>query len=177
MRTTAVLFFTALLITLLAAPLPAAAAPQPSGEIDLASLDAYVAGQMDKHGLKGISLAVTRGDQVIYLKGYGQAGQGRPMTPQTPMYIGSQSKSITGLAVAQLAAQGKIDLAAPVRKYIPWFRVADPAASGTITVSDLLHHLSGLSDAGNHAILPDDASLEQGIRSLEAARHHGSGGD
>jgi len=158
-----------LTIALLAAPLPAAAAPASSGEIDFASLDAYVTGQMAKHGLRGVSLAVTQGDQVVYLKGYGQAGADRPMTPQTPMYIGSQSKSFTGLAIAQLAAKGKLNPAAPVRSYIPWFAVADPDASEKITVSHLLHHLSGLSEAGYTTVLPDDASLEQGVRSLSTA--------
>lgn len=117
---------------------------------------------MEKHGLQGISLAITQGDQIVYLKGYGTAGEGRPMTPQTPMYIGSQSKSITALAIAQLAEQGKVDLSAPVRRYIPWFAVADPDSSQKITVNDLLHHTSGLSEAGYTAVVPEDATLAQG---------------
>src|SRR5215210_2366524 len=110
--------------------------------LDKEALDAYITAQMSKHGIKGISLAVTSGTEIIYLKGYGMAGQDRPMTPQTPMYIGSQSKSFTGLAVAQLIGQGKIDPNDPVQTYIPWFKVADEEASRRITVNNLLHHTS-----------------------------------
>src|SRR5574339_454624 len=74
--------------------------------------------------IQGLSIAVTSKTEIIYLKGYGTAGEGRLMTPQTPMYIGSQSKSFTALAVAQLIEQGKINPGDPVQKYIPWFKVA-----------------------------------------------------
>ena len=138
--------------------------------IDSEAMDAFITGQMSKHGIQGISLAVTSGTEIIYLKGYGTAGQGRPMTPQTPMYIGSQSKSFTGLAIGQLIAQGKIKPDEPVQAYIPWFQVADKEASHRIQVDHLLHHTSGLSDAGFTAILPEDASNEDAVRALASAR-------
>jgi CubicO group peptidase (beta-lactamase class C family) len=147
------------------APLPASAAP-----LDLAALDGWIAAQMHKHGLKGVALAVTQGEEIVYLKGYGTAGGGRPMTPQTPMFIGSLTKSFTGLAVAQLADQGLVDVRAPVRTYLPWFAVADEAASAQITVGHLLHHTSGLSDAGFSVVLPEMAGLEEGVRALRSAR-------
>lgn len=160
-----------LLAALLAAPYPAGAGtPAPSSEIDFVRLDSLINAQMEKHGLRGVALAVTQGEQIVYLKGYGTAGQGRAMTPQTPMYIGSQSKSVTALAIAQLAEQGKVELNAPVRKYIPWFAVTDPQASQQITINHLLYHTSGLSEAGYTAMLPDDATLEEGIRSLSSAK-------
>ncbi|MBL8057261.1 MAG: beta-lactamase family protein [Anaerolineales bacterium] len=146
---------------------PAAAAPAAA---DWAALDAFVTAQMAKHGLPGVALAVTRGTDVVYLKAYGTAGAGRPLTPQTPMYIGSQSKSFTALAVAQLVEQGKIEVEAPVQTYLPWFRVADPEASGRITVSHLLHHTSGLAEGGFAASLPDTASSEAAARALATAR-------
>ena len=136
----------------------------------ITDLDSYIESQMAKHGIKGISLAVTSKTEIIYLKGYGTAGDGRPMTPQTPMYIGSQSKSFTGLAIAQLIEQGKIDPNDPVQTYIPWFKVADEEASKKITVNHLLHHTSGLSEAGFVTVLPDDASNEDVVRALASAR-------
>ena len=107
--------------------------------------------------------------QIAYLRGFGHAGK-QAVTPQTPMLIGSQSKSFTALAIAQLAEQGKIDLEAPVIDYLPWFKVADADASATITINHLLHHTSGLSDAGYGVILPDDADMETAIQSLRKAR-------
>jgi CubicO group peptidase (beta-lactamase class C family) len=56
-----------------------------------------------------------------------------------------------------------------VRSYIPWFRVADEQASAKLTVRHFVHHASGLSDAGFSVILPDDATLEEAVRSLKDA--------
>ena len=140
-----------------------------SGPIDFNVLDVTVEAQIAKHGLPGVALAVVEGDEIVYLKGYGLAGADRPMTPQTPMFIGSQSKSFTALAIAQLAEQGKLDLNAPVQTYIPWFQVADADASARITVNHLLHHISGLSESGYSVLLPADATLEDAVRSLAHA--------
>ena len=142
----------------------------PVKNADFQELDAAIAAQMKKHGLPGVAVAVIEGEQIAYLQGYGAAGRGQPMTPQTPMLIGSQTKSFTALAIAQLAEAGKLDLNAPVQTYIPWFRVADEEASAKITVRHLLQHTSGLSGSGYSVILPRDASLEEATRSLAQAR-------
>jgi hypothetical protein len=62
---------------------------------------------------------------------------------------------------------GKVQLDAPVQRYLPWFRVADPVASARITVHDLLYHTSGIPSSG-YACRADDVtiSLEQYVRSL-----------
>lgn len=164
------LFILLLLAALTGLSFPVSAAHAPAAQIDFAAIDGFITAQMDKHGLMGVSLAITRGEEIIYLRGYGSAGDNRPMTPQTPMYIGSQSKSITALAIAQLVEQGKINEKAPVQTYLPWFRVADPAASAKITASHFLHHTSGLSEAGFTTILPENSSIEDVVRALKDAR-------
>jgi CubicO group peptidase (beta-lactamase class C family) len=159
-----------LIFSLLASPSAASASLDSPKEIDFDAMDAYIEVQMSRHGIRGISLAITSGTDIVYLQGYGTAGNDRPMTPQTPMYIGSQSKSFTGLAVAQLIEQGNIDPNEPVQTYIPWFRVADEQASSKITVNHLLHHTSGLSEAGFTSFLPEDASNEDAVRALASAK-------
>jgi CubicO group peptidase (beta-lactamase class C family) len=149
---------------------PAHAASFSSNEIDFDTLDTVIEVQMSKHELPGVAVAVIENDQVIYLKGYGVDGNGDPITPQTQMLIGSQSKSFTALAIAQLAEKGKLDLDAPVQMYIPWFRVVDETASSQITINHLLHHTSGLSDSGFGVLVPNDATLEQAVRSLGKAK-------
>lgn len=149
---------------------PANAAFATAGKIDYGMLDAVITSQMSKHGLPGVAVAVIEGDEVTYLKGYGTAGWGRSMTPQTQMFIGSQSKSFTALAIAQLAEAGKLDLNAPLQSYLTWFRVGDEAASQKITISQLLHHTSGLSESGFGVVLPTNTTPEQAVRSLAQAR-------
>ena len=46
----------------------------------------------------------------------------------------------------QLIQAGKIELEAPVQRYLPWYRVADSRASAQMTVRHLLNQTSGLSN-------------------------------
>ncbi len=141
-----------------------------SSQIDFAKLDQVVTEQMTKHGLPGVALAVIEDDEVIYTRGYGKDGEGQALSSGSQMFIGSLSKSFTALSIAQLAEAGLLDINAPVQTYIPWFRIADEEASGRITLSHLLHHTSGLSDAGFSKILPLDISSEAAVRSLSDAQ-------
>jgi CubicO group peptidase (beta-lactamase class C family) len=72
----------------------------------------------------------------------------------------------------QLVEAGEIELDAPVQRYVPWFRVADPDASEQITVRHLLNHSSGLpATAGGEAFRSTrNTTPEQAVRELEQAR-------
>ncbi len=149
----------------------AASARASSTEVDGAAIDAYIAGKMRTPRIPGLALAIVKGDQLVYLKGYGQANPaGYPVTPQTPLVIGSISKAFTSLAVMQLVEAGQVDLDAPVQRYLPWFRVADPQASSEITVRQLLTMTSGISGGGALATFTltdqDDGALDRHVRYL-----------
>ena len=142
------------------------------------AIDAYVEGQVRRLNIPGVSLAIIEGDRIVHLRGFGRAnaagfgranaagfgkanaagfGKARPggdaPTSQTPFFIGSLTKSFTALAVMQLVEAGKVQLDAPVQRYLPWFRVADPQASAQMTVRHLLNQTSGLP------VLPSEAAL------------------
>ena len=83
-------------------------------------IDAYLEGQMRRLSIPGVSLAIVEGDRIVYQRGFGRARPGGEVpTPQTPFFIGSLTKSFTALAVMQLVEAGKIDLDAPVQRYLP----------------------------------------------------------
>ena len=139
---------------------------------DVATIDRYIQAQMNKSHIPGLALGIVQGDQVAHLKGFGTANDsGSAVTPQTPFILGSLSKSFTALAVMQLVEAGKIQLDAPIVRYIPWFRVADPPASIRITVRQLLNQTSGLSTGTgtNFLLSPTTETLEQGVRGLRTA--------
>lgn len=116
-----------------------------SSEPDYAKIDSYVEREIKAAKIPGAALGVVKNDKTIYMKGYGKADEtGRAVTPQTPFIIGSISKSFTALAVMQLVEAGKLELDAPVQKYLPWFRVADAEASAKMTARHLLTHTSGI---------------------------------
>ncbi|UCF26649.1 MAG: beta-lactamase family protein [Chloroflexota bacterium] len=125
-----------------------------SNRIPYASIDAYVDEQMKRLNIPGVSLAIVEGDQIVHLRGFGRARPGgEAPTPQTPFFIGSLTKSFTALAVMQLVEAGKVELDAPVQRYLSWFRVSDPQASAQMTVRHLLNQTSGLP------LLPSEAAL------------------
>jgi CubicO group peptidase (beta-lactamase class C family) len=137
----------------------------------LTTIDAYLAGQMRRLKIPGLALAIVEGDQIVYQRGYGRARPGgEAPTPQTPFVLGSTTKSFTALAVMQLVEAGQVMLDAPVQRYLPWFRVADPQASVQITVRHLLNQNSGLPMLPGMVLLADlddrPGATERQARSL-----------
>ncbi|OWR30434.1 serine hydrolase [Saccharibacillus sp. O23] len=133
-------------------------------------IDAYAEAAMKRLHIPGLAVGIVQNGEIAYMQGYGTAGPGAgPMTPQTPLAIGSTSKSLTALAVMQLVEEGKIKLDAPVTDYLPDFRLADAAQSARITVKQLLNQTSGLSTYDGVAFLSrGDGTLMQHIRDLRS---------
>ncbi len=141
------------------------------GEVDFAAIDAYVTEQMDDLDIPGMALGIVQDGQIVHLQGFGVAdSSGRMVTPQTPFYIGSVTKSFTALAVMQLVEAGKIDLDAPVQEYLPWFELADKEASAKITVRNLLNHTSGISEKDGNRFWASKQSLEEFIRGFNTVQ-------
>ncbi|MFJ9815988.1 serine hydrolase domain-containing protein [Streptomyces sp. NPDC101151] len=86
---------------------------------------------------------------------YGTAGaadltSGRDVRPDDGFRAGSITKSLVATLVLRLWAQDRIDLDAPIGRYLPGLRL--PPTFGRITATQLLNHTSGLPD---HQGLPD----------------------
>ena len=138
--------------------------------LEVAKIDAFVREQVQRHGIPGLALAVVEGDRIVHLQGYGKADQtGRAVTPQTPFVVASVSKPMTALAVMQLVEAGKVELDAPVQRYLPAFRVADPAASAKITVRHLFQHTSGIPNTACDT-RGDAETLEQYVAELQTVK-------
>lgn len=76
------LFRSALLtsILMLVAASDAGAATLTNSTLELAAVDRFIIAQMTNQGIPGLALAITRNDQVIYVRGYGNARKGAPVT-------------------------------------------------------------------------------------------------
>ncbi len=135
------------------------------------SIDDYIEKQMHRLHIPGASLAIVEGNRIVHQRGFGLARPaGEAPTPQTPFFIGSLTKSITALAVMQLVEAGKVELDAPIQRYLPWFRVADPKASAQMTVRHLLNQTSGFSFMASQLILAEldnrPGATERQVRAL-----------
>ena len=158
-------------LALVLAVRPATARVEHAAAPDFAAIDAYVESERRAMGAPGLALGIVQGDRIVHLKGFGIADPaGRAVTPQTPFDIASLNKSMIALAVLQLVEAGTAELDAPVQRYLPWFRVADPTASARITVRHLLNHTSGLPAAQNIAtaasVEASDSARERRVRAL-----------
>jgi CubicO group peptidase (beta-lactamase class C family) len=143
-------------------------ATQPTLEM---KIDRFITHQMTTQRIPGLALAITYGNQVLHVKGYGKSNAQQPVTPQTQFSIASLSKSFTAIAVLQLVEAGKIDLDAPVKRYLPEFTLADTKTANQITVRHLLNHTSGLSDLSfSEAFLPQPITNAERVQSLQKAR-------
>jgi CubicO group peptidase (beta-lactamase class C family) len=100
------------------------------------------------HDTPGLSVAVVKDGKVVLAEGYGLANiaSKRPMTATTPVYIGSSTKSYTGLLLATLAQRGVLDLDTPILKYLP--ELKDWPDAARITLRQLLTHSAGISNSG-----------------------------
>ncbi len=66
-----------------------------------------------------------------------------PVDERTLFLCGSTTKTFTATVVMRLVEQGVVDLDAPVRRYLPEFRVEDEEAAAAVTVLQLLNHTAG----------------------------------
>ena len=117
-------------------------------------MDETVPGLLKTWNLPGISIALVRDGRPVFCGAYGSRdlSKGLPMTPKTHLPIGSVTKSFTALALGMLADEGKLDWDKPVLAYIPWLKLADPAAEQQVTARDLMCHRSGMAKYDAHAV-------------------------
>ncbi len=112
----------------------------------LASLDALINDGLKKFDVPGMALAVVKGKEVIYARGFGQRDveKNLPVTADTLFAIGSSTKAFTTFTLGTLVDEGKVEWDKPVRNYIPWLKLYDPSATERLSVRDLVTHRSGL---------------------------------
>jgi CubicO group peptidase (beta-lactamase class C family) len=106
--------------------------------------------EVDSGELPGAVIVIARNGKIAYEKaiGYQDREEKIPMKPEAIFRIASMSKPITSVAVMMLVEDGKIDIAAPVSKYLAEFKdlkVGTEPAQRAMTVQDLLRHTAGLA--------------------------------
>jgi CubicO group peptidase (beta-lactamase class C family) len=140
LRFAALVLATAASCRLLSMPLRAQGAADPRFE----ALAALVADDMGKYRIPGVALGIVENGTVT-MRAFGvtNVDDPLPITTHTVFPIASISKTIAATAMMRLIEQSRVDLHAPVRKYLPDFRVQDEAVSRDVTIWHLLTHTSG----------------------------------
>jgi D-alanyl-D-alanine carboxypeptidase len=114
------------------------------------TLDRFIAGYCAALNAPGLTLGLANGDGETRTAAYGYVDLAAkiPVSTSHLFEIGSITKSFVGLTILQLHDEGKVDLQAPIRSYLPWLSME--TSYGEILVHHLLTHSSGM---------PDDAPL------------------
>jgi len=101
-----------------------------------------IGNELMARGIPGLALAVAVNGRLVYAQGFGYADleERVPAWPTTKFRIGSISKPLTAVALMQLVEQGRVDLDAPVQRYVPSF----PDKDAKITPRLLAGHLAGI---------------------------------
>ncbi len=117
-------------------------AEQECTSTDFQYVDTIVAAFLDKTEIAGVSVSANKAGAIIYSKGFGYADVERKikMKPTSQIRTASVAKVITATALGKLASDGKLDLDAPLKEYIPYVR----APYATLTARQIAGHTAGV---------------------------------
>src|ERR1041384_1733047 len=129
-------------LILVAAVAVFAQGPAPLSPEKRTKLEAAISSFMSRQNIPALSVAIAQGNEIRFVGAYGIADLENfvPTKSSTVFRIASTTKPLTAVAAMQLFERGKLDLDAPVQKYVPSF----PTKSFPITTRQLLAHVSGI---------------------------------
>ena len=107
-------------------------------------LGQYIEDAMQRYHVPGAAVGIQYEGRE-YTAGFGVTNVNHPLPVDgdTLFQIGSTTKTFTATTMMRLADQGHVELDAPVRKYLPAFRLQDEDAAGRVTVRQLFTHTGG----------------------------------
>ena len=113
-------------------------------------LDTIVYDVLSATGIPGAVVAIALAGEVLVAEAYGTADvpAARTLTLDDPLWLASLTKTLTGIAVLDLATRGEFDLGAPLDDLLPAGTVPPPPPGDTtpLTPWHLLTHTSGFDD-------------------------------
>lgn len=116
-------------------------------QTDLRAMSEFVNATRDSFHIPSISMAVIKGDEVIFQGSFGvrsTEGDAQAVDQNSLYAIASLSKAFTAASIGMLVDEGKLDWDDKVVDHLPWFKMYDDYVTQHMTVSDLLCHRSGL---------------------------------
>ncbi|MGW4530204.1 serine hydrolase domain-containing protein [Nocardia sp. NPDC004340] len=97
----------------------------------------------------------------VLTAGVGDLSTGAPIPEDARVRIGSNTKTFVATVVLQLVGEGKIELDAPIERYLPGVVRGNGNDGNRVTVRQLLQHTSGLPEylAGRDPAAPGSGQL------------------
>jgi CubicO group peptidase (beta-lactamase class C family) len=109
------------------------------------TLSEFVEATATEFAIPGVAVGVWADGREAYVcHGVTSVDNPLPVDPDTLFLLGSITKTYTATTLMRLAADGRVELDAPVRRYVPELRLKNEHAAAQITVLQLLNHTAGL---------------------------------
>ncbi|MDP9321426.1 MAG: beta-lactamase family protein [Chloroflexota bacterium] len=111
---------------------------------DQQALATLVEAAMANHVVPGVAIGVLdAGEPRSFCFGVTNVDHPLAVDADTVFEIASITKTMTATVAARLAAEGRLDLDAPVRRYLTDMRTGDPNVAERVTVRELFTHTAG----------------------------------
>ena len=130
-------------------------------------LSDFVETTSKKFNIPGVAVGVwADGTEISACHGVTSVDNALPIDQDTLFIIASVTKTFTATTLMRLVAEGKVELHAPVRRYVPEFRLKDQQAADKITVLHLLNHTAGLDWRVNADTGEGDDALARSVAKM-----------
>ncbi|WP_045114729.1 serine hydrolase domain-containing protein [Microscilla marina] len=133
--------------------------PTNNSQQSFSELETKIVGEMTKESINGLSAFIIKGNETVWIKGFGKAdvANNKEVSKDTPFMLGSVSKAVTSIVLLTLYDAGKFKLDDNINDYLP-FKVINPHhPNETITFKMLLAHAGSINDAGYDEL--DDSKI------------------
>jgi len=161
------------IVLLLFLPIGSVKAEEVISSEQLEQISHYFHEQLEKTSIPGASITIVSDTDQLLTETYGVTSieSEVPVNTNTSFEIGSLTKSMTAMAILQLAEQELLNLDDDVVDHLPWFQIGDGKLSSEITIRQLLSHTAGLP-INSHGIVWNDEerirpSLIESVKELK----------
>ncbi|RMB11856.1 serine hydrolase domain-containing protein [Eilatimonas milleporae] len=134
--------------------------------------DRYFSDRLNSAPLPGGAFAVVAGGRIVHIATFGtrDALKGAPVNADTVFPIASVSKTFAGTLTAMLVAEDRFTWEDPLVRYVPDFRLKDPAGAGRLTVRHALSHSTGLVPNAYDNLLEAGQSVDKIIPKFRSVK-------
>ncbi len=130
-------------------------------------LSDFVEAAAKKFKIPGVAVGVwASGKEAYTCHGVTSIDNPLPIDQDTLFLVASVTKTFTATTLMRLVAEGKVELNAPVRRYLPELQLKDKQAADTVTVLNLLNHTAGFDWRVNADTGEGDDALERYVAKM-----------
>jgi CubicO group peptidase (beta-lactamase class C family) len=141
---------------------------QTQPKVSQEELQAFVRDRAEQLQIPGVAVGIyIDGEEQYAAHGITSVENPLPVDENTLFQFGSTGKTYTATAIMRLVEEGKVDLDAPVKQYVPELKLKDKSVEDAVTILHLLNHTAGWSGDLMDRTGDGDDALELYVKNME----------